>query len=665
MRLRSPFKLAADFKPTGDQPKAIQALSRGIKENHKHQTLLGVTGSGKTFTMANIIAQVQKPTLVLAHNKTLVAQLYQEFKQFFPDNAVEYFVSYYDYYQPEAYVPSTDTYIEKDSAINETIDKMRHRATTSLLERDDVIVVASVSCIYGIGSKESYEEMTVFAAVGRKQSRDSFLRQLIESQYERNDIAFTRGTFRVRGDTVEVFPPTEDEHAYRIAFFGDEIESITLVDPLRGKVLENVQEVTFWPASHYATPEIRTRKAMKLIRSELQLQLQKLRSENLILEAQRLEQRTTFDLEMLETIGMCKGIENYSRYLTGRGAGEPPPTLLDYFQRDFLLFIDESHQTIPQLGAMYEGDRSRKTTLVSHGFRMPSAMDNRPLKFQEFNALTNQVIYVSATPAQYELGLSDPFVAEQLIRPTGLLDPIVEVRPVGNQVDDVIKEVKLRVEAGERVLITTLTKRLSEDLSDYLKDVGIKAKYLHSDIDTLERTEILRQLRAGDYNVLVGINLLREGLDLPEVSLVAILDADKEGFLRSATGLIQTIGRAARHVNGKAILYGDRMTDSMAKAISETKRRREKQEAYNQEHGITPIGIQKAIAQLSEHFMVEEEAKVKPSGLAPDKIEKRIKKAKADMQAAAKQMNFEHAAVLRDEIKALEQELLNGLEKPS
>lgn len=660
MRSSVPFQLCCNYKPTGDQPQAIKKLSLGLREGHRHQTLLGVTGSGKTFTMANVIAQVQKPTLVLAHNKTLVAQLYQEFKNFFPNNAVEYFVSYYDYYQPEAYVPSTDTYIEKDSAINETIDRMRHRATTSLLTREDVIIVASVSCIYGIGSKESYEEMTVYAAVGLKQRRDSFLRQLIESQYERNDIAFTRGTFRVRGDLVEIFPPHEEETAYRISFLGDQIESITLVDPLRGKTLKALQEVTLWPASHYATSNLRVQKAMKAIRIELQERLAWLRAKNLLLEAQRLEQRTLFDLEMLETIGVCKGIENYSRHLTGRLPGEPPPTLLDYFSRDFLLFIDESHQTIPQIGAMYMGDQSRKRTLTEHGFRLPSALDNRPLKFQEFEELTNQVIYVSATPSLYELDKSEPYIIEQLIRPTGLLDPIVEVRPVSHQVDDVIQEVKLRKLVGERVLVTTLTKRLSEDLSDFFKDAGIKSKYLHSDIDTLERTEILKQLRSGQFDVLVGINLLREGLDLPEVSLVAILDADKEGFLRSATGLIQTIGRAARHINGKAILYADRMTDSMQKAIFETQRRRQTQEAYNKAHHITPLSIQKAIAELSEHFLVEETAPTqKVSGLKPDKIEKRIKKAKLEMQAAAKKLDFEHAANLRDEIKYLEQELLN------
>jgi excinuclease ABC subunit B len=558
-RVHQPFVLAADFAPTGDQPAAIEALVEGLLENKKHQTLLGVTGSGKTFTMANIIAKTGRPTLILAHNKTLVAQLYQEFKGFFPNNAVEYFVSYYDYYQPEAYVPSTDTYIEKDSAINETIDRMRHRATRSILSRDDVIIVASVSCIYGIGSSESYKDMTAYVEVGRKLGRDSFLRQLIESQYERNDIAFSRSTFRVRGDVVEVFPPHEEDTALRISFFGDEVESISVVDPLRGKTIAQLTHATIWPASHYATTKERMDRAIKAIRDELDVSLQDLRSRNLLLEAQRLGQRTQFDLEMLETTGMCKGIENYSRHLTARSAGEPPPTLIDYFPRDFLLFVDESHQTIPQIGAMYKGDRSRKETLVAHGFRMPSALDNRPLKFDEFEKLTNQVIYVSATPADYELNKSEGEIVEQLIRPTGLLDPIVEIRPVATQVDDVIHEARVRKEAGERVLVTTLTKRMSEDLAEYLRDVGIKAKYLHSDIDTMERTQLLQQLRAGEYDVLVGINLLREGLDLPEVSLVAILDADKEGFLRSSTGLIQTIGRAARNEKGKAILYADRI----------------------------------------------------------------------------------------------------------
>ncbi len=665
-KTQQPFQLVAGFTPMGDQPQAIVALVEGLQESKKHQTLLGVTGSGKTFTMANIIAEVNRPTLVLAHNKTLVAQLYQEFKAFFPNNAVEYFVSYYDYYQPEAYVPSTDTYIEKDSAINETIDRMRHRATRSLLSRDDVIIVASVSCIYGIGSTESYKEMTVSVEVGRPSGRDSFLRQLIESQYERNDIAFTRGTFRVRGDIVEVFPPHEEDTAVRISFFGDTVEAIKVVDPLRGKTLGSLEHVTFWPASHYATTKERMDRAVNSIRTELQTRLQTLKENNLLLEAQRLEQKTLLDLEMMETTGSCKGIENYSRHLTNRQAGEPPPTLLDYFPRNFLLFVDESHQTISQIGAMYRGDRSRKETLVQHGFRMLSALDNRPLKFDEFEALTDQVIYVSATPKDYELNKSEGEVVEQLIRPTGLLDPIVEVRPVLTQVDDVIHEARIRKQANERVLVTTLTKRMAEDLADYFQDVGIRAKYLHSDIKTIERTQILRQLREGEFDVLVGINLLREGLDLPEVSLVAILDADKEGFLRSATGLIQTIGRAARNENGKAILYGDVITDSMKIAISETNRRRERQDAHNQEHGITPKTINKAIIDMYKEFLsdegdtseVEKISTTNKEPVDPVWAEKQLAKMKKEMQAAAKKMDFENAASLRDAMHALQKELI-------
>ncbi|MDA0713295.1 MAG: excinuclease ABC subunit UvrB [bacterium] len=660
------FKLQADFTPMGDQQVAINSLVTGINNGKNHQTLLGVTGSGKTFTMANIIAQTNLPTLVLAHNKTLVAQLYQEFKAFFPDNAVEYFVSYYDYYQPEAYVPSTDTYIEKDSAINETIDLMRHRATRALLSRDDVIIVASVSCIYGIGSTESYKDMTVSIEVGGKPGRDSFLRQLIESQYERNDYAFERGTFRVRGDVVEVFPPHEEDTAVRVSFFGDEIEAIALVDPLRGKTLESLNHVTFWPASHYATTKERMQRAIVKIQEELADRLNYLRDNNLLLEAQRLEQRTNHDLEMLETMGMCKGIENYSRHLSNRDAGDPPPTLIDYFPRNFLLLVDESHQTIPQIGAMYRGDRARKETLVQHGFRMPSALDNRPLKFNEFESLTNQAIYVSATPKEYELEKSHGEIVEQLIRPTGLLDPTLEIRPVASQVDDVIHEARLRKAVNERVLVTTLTKRMAEDLSEYLQEVGIKSKYLHSDIDTVERTEILRQLREGQFDVLVGINLLREGLDLPEVSLVAILDADKEGFLRSATGLIQTIGRAARNINGKAILYADRITDSMKIAIDETNRRREKQHEYNLKHGITPKTIIKNIADSNKTFYIEENSKNKKTKLArrdepldPVWAEKEIAKLKKEMLKMAKQMEFEKAAEIRDSIHLLQKELLN------
>lgn len=662
-----PFQLQAEYSPMGDQPAAIQTLVEGLKQGRKAQTLLGVTGSGKTFTMANVIARVNRPALVLAHNKTLAAQLYQELKAFFPHNAVEYFVSYYDYYQPEAYIPSTDTYIEKDSQINEAIDRMRHSATRSILSRDDVIIVASVSCIYGIGSSESYEQMTAFVEVGRPLRRDSFLRQLVESQYERNDIAFSRSTFRVRGDIVEVFPPHEEDTALRISFFGDEVESIQLVDPLRGMVIKSLSHALIWPASHYATTKDRMKRALDSIRTELQQRLAFLKAEGRLLELQRLEQRTLYDLEMLETMGTCKGVENYSRHLTGRLPGEPPPTLLDYFPRDYVLFVDESHQTIPQVGAMYKGDRSRKETLVEHGFRLPSALDNRPLKFNEFQELVNQAVYVSATPADYELDQSEGVVVEQLIRPTGLLDPVVEVRPVLTQVDDVIHEAKLRKQAGERVLVTTLTKRMAEDLADYLVDVGVATKYLHSDIDTVERTEILRQLRAGDYDVLVGINLLREGLDLPEVSLVCILDADKEGFLRSATGLIQTIGRAARNAHGKAILYADRMTDSMHIAIEETRRRREAQHAYNEEHHIVPTTVKKAVADMYADLKAEraqskgkgKRAAVDMSTVEPAIIEKQIATLRKDMLAAAKKMEFERAAEIRDELHRLQQALLS------
>ena len=555
-----PFELDMTYEPAGDQPQAIASLVDGLKTDNAQQVLLGVTGSGKTFTMANVIAQHQKPALVLAHNKTLAAQLYQELKSFFPNNAVEYFVSYYDYYQPEAYVPSTDTFIEKDSMINEAIDRLRHSATRSLLTRRDVIIVASVSCIYGIGSSESYEEMTAWAQVGDAIGRDPFLRQLVEGQYERNDIAFSRGNFRVRGDVVEVFPAHEDDTALRIEFFGDEVERISVIDPLRGQIIRDVTHTRIWPASHYAIGQDKRKRALTTIREELLERLQALKAQNLLVEAQRLEQRTLYDLEILEVTGSCKGIENYSRHLTGRQEGEAPPTLLDYFPRDFLMFIDESHQTVPQVRAMYRGDRARKETLVNYGFRLPSALDNRPLMFEEFQKHQKKTVYVSATPNEFELDEAHGVVVEQVVRPTGLLDPEVEVRPATHQVDDVVNEVQKRIARNEKVLITTLTKRMSEDLTDYLLDIQIKARYLHSDIDTLERVALLRGLRAGEFDVLVGINLLREGLDLPEVSLVAILDADKEGFLRSATGLIQTIGRAARNASGKAILYGDRIT---------------------------------------------------------------------------------------------------------
>jgi len=650
-RKHHPFELSANFSPTGDQPAAIEALSEGIFSGAKHQVLLGVTGSGKTFSMANVIAKVNKPTLVIAHNKTLVAQLYEEFKSFFPSNAVEYFVSYYDYYQPEAYVPSTDTYIEKDSQINDTIDRMRHRATTSILTRDDVIIVASVSCIYGIGSTESYQNMTSYVEVGRTMRRDSFLRQLVEAQYQRNDVAFARGSFRVRGDTVEVFPPNEEDAAVRIEFFGDEVENISLIDPLRGKVLSKLKFLTIFPASHYATTKEKLKIAIKSIENELDVELHELRNLGKILEAERLQQRTVSDLEMLRVIGTCKGIENYSRHLSGRMTGEPPPTLIDYFPKNFLLIVDESHQTLPQIRGMYRGDRSRKETLTKHGFRLPSALDNRPLRFDEFSNLVNQAIYVSATPGIYELEQSEGRVIEQLIRPTGILDPEVIIRPVSSQVDDVIEEVRSVILRKDRALITTLTKKMAEHLTDYLLDVGISTRYLHSDIDTLERSEILRALRLGEFNVVVGINLLREGLDLPEVGLVAILDADKEGFLRSASGLIQTIGRAARNVSGKAILYADRITDSIKNALTETDRRRAVQHAYNEAHGIIPKSTTREIKKLDEGFSNEEEKKQLidiPIGV--DELEKKILSLKGKMRIKAQNMEFEEAANIRDEI---------------
>jgi len=659
-RVKKQFELVSSYQPTGDQPTAIASLVQGIKDNSRNQVLLGVTGSGKTFTMANVIAQIHRPTLVLAHNKTLVGQLYEEFKGFFPHNAVEYFVSYYDYYQPEAYVPSTDTYIEKDSQINDTIDRMRHRATTSLLTRDDVIIVASVSCIFGIGSTDSYQNMTAYVEVGRPLRRESFLRQLVESQYVRNDFAFTRGTFRVKGEVVDIFPPSEDELAVRIEFFGDVVDRISMVDPLRGKTERQLSFVTIFPASHYATTKEKMQAAIKAIREELLVELAALNIKGRVLEAQRLEQRTMFDLEMLETIGVCKGIENYSRHLSGRGEGEPPPTLLDYFPKDFLLFIDESHQTLPQVRGMYRGDRARKETLTAHGFRLPSALDNRPLRFDEFSSLVNQVVYVSATPGEYEIEKAHGEVVEQLIRPTGLLDPEVDIRPVLTQVDDVIHEAKIRSEDHERVLITTLTKRMAEDLTDYLIDVGVKAKYLHSDIDTLERSEIIRSLRLGEFDVLVGINLLREGLDLPEVSLVAILDADKEGFLRSSTGLIQTIGRAARNIKGKAILYADKLTDSIKMAVQETNRRRQIQAQYNQKHNITPASVKREIGRLDEGFVKVEEAEEQPdfSFRNAKDIEKKILSLKARMRVLAQKLNFEEAAKTRDEISNLRKQLL-------
>ncbi len=662
------FKLLSGLQPQGDQPQAIEELERGIRAGKKHQVLLGVTGSGKTFTMANVIARVNRPTLVIAPNKTLAAQLYNEFRGLFPQNAVRYFVSYYDYYQPEAYVPSTDTYIEKDASINDEIDKLRHSATKALLERRDVIIVASVSCIYGLGSPEAYFDMIVYLEQGMVADRDAVLRKLVDIQYQRSDYDFHRGTFRVRGDIVEVFPAYEDSCALRIGFFGDSIEAIFEIDPLRGKVQRRVDKAAIYPASHYVTTEERMKAAVKEIRVELKERLAELRSQNKLLEAQRLEQRTLYDLELLDEMGFCPGIENYSRHLTGRKPGEPPPTLLNYFPADFLLFIDESHVTVPQIGGMYRGDRSRKETLVEFGFRLPSALDNRPLNFEEFEAALNQVIYVSATPANYEIEKSQGVLVEQLIRPTGLTDPRIEVRPARSQVDDLLEEIRKRIEVKERVLVTTLTKRMAEDLTDYYQDLNIKVRYLHSDIETIERVDIIRELRMGAFDVLVGINLLREGLDLPEVSLVAILDADKEGFLRSERSLIQTIGRAARNVNGTVILYADSVTESMKRAIGETNRRRGLQEGFNRKHGIVPRTIVKSLgARLIEIYdsdyvtvplVAEAGAKY-----AVEEIPRRIEQLKKDMKRAADHLEFERAAELRDRLRELEEREL-GLRNP-
>jgi excinuclease ABC subunit B len=645
------FNLRAKYEPSGDQPDAIEKLYAGLRDGQREQTLLGVTGSGKTFTMANLAAKINRPTLVLSHNKTLAAQLYSEFKEFFPDNAVHYFVSYFDYYQPEAYIARSDTYIEKDSAINEEIDRLRLAATSALLSRKDVLIVASVSCIYGIGSVEDFANMSISVKVGEIKKRDKFLRLLTDIQYARNDQNFQRGTFRVRGENIDVIP-ADGEEAYRIQFFGDEVESITKLTPLTGEVLDRPNEVTIFPAKHYVAPKEQIQRAMEHIRVEAAERVAWFKSQELHLEAQRIEQRVKYDLEILEQTGYVKGIENYSRYLTNREPGEQPATLLDYFPDDFLMMIDESHITVPQVRGMFNGDRARKEVLVEHGFRLPSALDNRPLTFTEFDRHINQVVYVSATPSDYELSRSSQ-VAEQIIRPTGLLDPEIEVRPVEHQVDDLIAEIRTRIKKGQRTLVTTLTKRMAEDLTEYLADIGIKVQYLHSEVHTLERTDILRDLRLGVYDVLVGINLLREGLDLPEVSLVAIIDADKEGFLRSESSLIQTIGRAARHIEGKVIMYADRITGSMKVAIEETNRRREKQTAYNEAHGITPQGIQKAIAERMAEERDAELADVQALDLAKipkDELKHLLKQLNEQMDLAAANLQFEKAAELRDQI---------------
>ena len=654
------FELKSDFKPTGDQPEAIKSIVSAINNNEKYSTLLGVTGSGKTFTMANIIQEVKMPTLILAHNKTLAAQLYSEFKEFFPNNAVEYFVSYYDYYQPEAYVAHSDTYIEKDASINDEIDKLRHSATAAILERDDVIIISSVSCIYGLGDPEDYRNLMLSLRPGMERDRDDIIKKLIEIQYERNDINFTRGTFRVRGDILEIFPASNDERAIRIEFFGDEIDRITEIDYVTGKIVGTRNHVVIFPASHYVTTPERVEKAVIEIEKELEERVKSFKDDDKLLEAQRIEQRTKYDIEMLKEIGFCQGIENYSRHITGRKPGEKPYTLMDFFPDDYLIIVDESHVTVPQVRGMYAGDRSRKTSLIDNGFRLPSAYDNRPLNFDEFEENINQILFVTATPGSYELEHSTT-IAEQIIRPTGLLDPIVEVRPINNQIDDLVVEINKVIEKDERVLITTLTKKMSEDLTNYLKEIGIKVKYLHSDIDTLERVEIIRDLRLGKFDVLVGINLLREGLDIPEVSLVAILDADKEGFLRSETSLIQTIGRAARNSEGKVIMYADKITRSMESAIAETKRRREIQMLYNEEHNITPTTIKKKVRDAIEATVVADEETI--YGIKEtdniEEIKENIAALQAEMMEAAQNLQFERAAELRDKIKQLE-ERING-----
>lgn len=652
------FELVSEYAPTGDQPQAIEQLVKGFKEGNQCQTLLGVTGSGKTFTMANVIKELNKPTLIIAHNKTLAAQLYGEFKEFFPNNAVEYFVSYYDYYQPEAYVPSTDTYIEKDSSINDEIDKLRHSATAALSERSDVIIISSVSCIYGLGSPIDYQEMVVSLRPGMEKDRDDVIRKLIDIQYTRNDMDFKRGSFRVRGDTVEIFPASSGENAIRVEFFGDEVDRIAEVDPLTGQVKCSLEHIAIFPASHYVVSKDKMDSAIKGIEEELEERVEYFKSEEKLLEAQRISERTNFDIEMMRETGFCSGIENYSRHLTGMAPGEPPHTLLDYFPDDFLIIVDESHITIPQVRGMYAGDQSRKSTLVEYGFRLPSAKDNRPLNFQEFESKIDQIMFVSATPNVYE-DEHELLRVEQIIRPTGLLDPRVEVRPVAGQVDDLIGEVNKETAKKNKVLVTTLTKRMAEDLTDYMKESGIRVKYLHSDIDTLERTEIIRNMRLDVFDVLVGINLLREGLDIPEITLVAILDADKEGFLRSETSLIQTIGRAARNSDGHVIMYADSITDSMKKAIDETQRRRKIQEKYNEDHGITPTTIKKAVRDLiSISREVARTGKMldkDPESMSSKELEKLIAKIEKQMKKAAAELDFETAAQLRDEMVRLKQ----------
>ncbi len=658
------FELTSDYQPRGDQPQAITELIEGIERGDRHQVLLGVTGSGKTFTMANVVARLQRPTLVLAHNKTLAAQLYGEFKELFPNNAVEYFVSYYDYYQPEAYVPSTDTFIEKDSSINEEIDKLRHSATRSLLSRRDVLIVASVSCIYGLGSPEAYYGMLVNLQTGMEMDRNQFLHHLVEIQYQRNDIDFHRGTFRVRGDSVEVFPAYEEKRALRIEFFGDEIDAISEIDPLRGQVLDRLERTAIFPASHYVATKPTLKRAIGEIQGELQQRIQYFKEREMLLEAQRIEQRTLFDIEMIEEMGYCQGIENYSRFLDGRQPGEPPATLLSYLPDDALMFIDESHVSVSQVGAMYRGDRSRKETLTNYGFRLPSALDNRPLMFEEFEKCQPQTVYVSATPADYEMEKAEGVFVEQVIRPTGLVDPPIEVRPATEQVDDLIDEIRETIKTGQRILVTTLTKRMAEDLTGYLQELNIRVNYLHSDIDTVERMQIIRGLREGEFDVLVGINLLREGLDIPEVALVAILDADKEGFLRSERSLIQTCGRAARNVAGRVIMYGDKITRSMQACIDETQRRRTKQLAYNEEHGITPQSVKKSLRSILEDISSKDylelpvAAEAQGEYLSPGELRKEIAAVKTQMLEAAANLDFEKAAELRDRMLALEKQEL-------